>query len=353
MGIKFGRLKIGEGHPCVIISEIGVDHLGDMNRAKEMIRVSKDCGADVAKFQIHLPHVEMAGDHEALRFHGGSLREVFKKSDLNPDQHRHLREYCEQIGIQYLCTAFCPFAVDLLNSVVKVDGFKTGSGELTNLPQHRLLAQISACTGKPVIVSTGMCTFYEVVETVAIYEEEKALGNLILLVCTSEYPLENCEDISLGLLKKYQKEFDVMVGYSDHSKDNRISYAAVAMGAKVIEKHFTLACGQGGCDDSVALTPDMFAELVEGIRTIEAAMGSEKVVCPKEEEVRRWASHSVVTNQQIKQGEKINLENVRPARPGTGIPSKLLDKKYSEYLLGKKTKHDLSKDHVLQWEDLI
>ncbi|MDP2696289.1 MAG: N-acetylneuraminate synthase family protein [bacterium] len=350
--LKIGKVKIGAGDPVVIVCEIGVDHMGDMAKAKRMIDAAKDCGADVAKFQIHLPDVEMAPNHPATRFHGGSLTEVFDESHLTADQHRELKEYCERVGIEYLCTPFCPTSVDLLNDVVGVTGFKTGSGEITNLPEHRKLAKISARTGKPVLVSTGMCTQEEVDETVRVYEEEGALSNLVLMVCTSEYPLERYEDVSLGLIPNWHERYGVLVGYSDHSKDNRIACAAVAMGAKVIEKHFTLAYDEGGCDDPVALTPDMFRELVEGIRRVELAMGSEKVVRPEEQKTRDWAFHSIVTNRPIKRGEKITADNVRPARPGVGIPAKYWDERHSGELFGHIAKRNFSKDYVLQWEDL-
>ena len=346
-------MRIGGENPSVVIAEIGVDHLGDMERAKRMIEVSKECGADVAKFQIHLPYVEMAADHPALKFHGGSLKEVFEKCHLTAEQHRGLKEYCDKIEIQYLCTPFCPVAVDLLNDAVAADGFKTGSGEITNLPQHRKLAKISAKTGKPVLVSTGMCTLEEIADTVSVYREEGALSNLALMVCVSEYPLEKYEDIPLGLIPRLREMFGVWVGYSDHSKDNRIACAAVAMGAKIIEKHITLAYGEGGCDDSVALTPPIFKELVEGVRRIESAMGFGKIVGPEELKVRNWAFHSVVANIAVGKGEKITLDNVRPARPGVGISAKFLDQKYNRALLGRVAKRDLPENHVLEWEDLV
>ena len=347
-----GKITIGRDKPCVIIAEIGVDHMGDMTKARRMIEAVKELGADIAKFQIHLPEVEMAPNHPATAFHGGSLTEVFKKSHLTPEEHRGLKEHCEKAGIQYLCTPFCPTSVDLLHNVVGVQAFKTGSGEITNLPQHRKLAKISAKTGKPVLVSIGMSTLDEIAETVSVYREEGALENLGLMVCTSEYPLEKYDDISLGLIPKLRDLFGVWVGYSDHSKDNRIAVAAVALGAKVIEKHFTLAYGEGGCDDSVALTPAMFKDLVEGIRRVESALGSEKAIRPEEWKTRSWAFHSVVTNSTLSTGTVITLQNVRPARPGMGIPAKFLDQKYSSALIGRAVKRDLGQNHVLQWSDL-
>ncbi len=349
--IIFGKYDISPESPAIIVAEIGVDHMGDMEKAKYLINAAQTAGADVAKFQIHFPEIEMVPNHPATEFHGGSLTKVFEKSHLSAEEHEVLQAYCEKIGMEYLCTPFCPHAVDVLDGI-GVKAFKTGSGELTNIPQHRRLAEISAKTGKPVFVSTGMCTLEEIAETVAIYKEERALENLVLMVCTSEYPLDRYEDIALGLIPALQKLYGVWVGYSDHSKDNRIACAAVALGAKIIEKHFTLKYNDGGCDDSVALTPLMFADLVEGVRRVEAATGVEKSVRLEEEKVRRWAFHSIVTNEFLKAGTSITEQNVRPARPGIGIPAKFYDKKYSQALFGRRPKYDVPKNHVLQWEDL-
>ncbi len=361
--VKFGKLKIGGNNPVVIIAEIGVDHVGDMSKAKKMIEMARHAGADVAKFQIHLPHIEMVPDN-SIKFHGGSLFDFFKKSHLTGPQHRELKDHCEKIGIEYLCTPFCPASVDILNDIVEVKAFKTGSGEITNLPQHRKLAKISAKTGKPVLVSTGMCTMDEIADTVSVYREESALKNLVLMNCTSEYPLTRYEDISLGLIEVFKNKFGVLVGQSDHAINNAISFAAVAKGAKIIEKHFTLSYGGPGCDDSVALEPKAFGDLVKGIREnasklnkrdmkiVELASGSEKTVRLREWPTRNWAFHSVVTNRPIKKNEKISLTNVRPARPGKGIPAKFLDKKYSGELMGLKVKKYLPKNYILNWADL-
>lgn len=346
--LKFGNLKIGGENPCVIIAEIGVAHMGDMKKAKRMIEMAKDIGADVAKFQIHLPDIEMAPIE--IKFHGGTLNEVFKKSHFTGEQHKELKDYCREIGIEYLCTPFCPASVDLLNDVVGVGAFKTGSGEITNLPHQRKIARISAKTGKPVFVSTGMCTMEEIADTVEVYKEENA--HFMLLNCTSEYPPNNYADINLGLIPILKERFGVWVGQSDHTTDNYISFGAVALGAKVIEKHLTLSRYDIGCDDFMALEPQMFKDLVAGIRKIEAAMGAEKNIRAGEWFVRDWAFHSVVANRKIKKGEKITLAKVRPARPGSGIPAKFLDKKYSGSLLGRKIRKGFPKNSVIRWEDI-
>ena len=265
--------------------------------------------------------------------------------------HKEIMNYCEKVGIEYLCTPFCPTAVDILNDL-GVKAFKIGSGEVTNLPQHRKLAKISAKTEKPVIVSTGMSTWDEIVETVKVYEEEDAKENLILTNCTSEYPPEDYSHANLGLIKKMRDEFGVLVGQSDHTVDNYTAYAAVALGARVIEKHFTLSRDQDGPDHKISLEPHMLKDLVEGIKKVEVGLGVERTVSKDEQVVRDWAFHSVVAKRDIKEGEELTLDNLIPKRPGSGIEAKYLDPMYSGELLGKKANKDFPKNTILTWEDI-
>lgn len=345
--LKFGKLVIG-GSKTVIIAEIADSHNGSVETAKKLVDVAKEVGADVAKFQIHLPDIEMVPGK--VQMWDGDLYEILKRNLFTPEMHKEMMDYCKKVGIEYLCTPFCPAAVDILNDL-GVKAFKTGSGEITNLPHHRKIAKISAKTGKPAIVSTGMCTMEEIADTVKVYEEEGAKKNLILTNCTSEYPPNNYSHANLGLVKKLKDEFNVIVGQSDHTMDNYTSYAAVALGAKVIEKHFTLSRKQRGPDHFIALEPAMFKDLVDGIRKVEVALGNKKTISKEEQVVRDWAFHSVVASKDIKKGEKLSLENLMPKRPGSGIEAKYLDKKYSKKLLGKKAKRDLPKDTIFNWKD--
>jgi N-acetylneuraminate synthase len=290
----------------------------------------------------------------------GPLYEILQRNLFTFDMHRQIKEYCEKIGIEYLCTPFCSVAVDVLEEMGVV-AFKTGSGELDNLPQHRRLAKISAKTQKPVIVSTGMSTWEEIAETVAVYEEEGAKANLVLTNCTSEYPPNDYSHANLGLIPKMHKEFSVWVGQSDHTKDNYIAFAAVALGAKVIEKHFTLDRKQKGPDHAIALEPHMFKDLVEGIRKVEVGLGVEKVISKEEQEVRDWAFHSVTSLRDIKKGEELTLTNLIERRPRTmqrdgmkveGIPSKFLDSMYGAKLVGRRATRDIPKDTMLTWADV-
>jgi sialic acid synthase SpsE len=362
--LKFGKVHIG-GPKTVIIAEIADSHNGSMETAKRLVDAVKQAGADVAKFQLHLVGKnEVNGKNEmipgSINMWDGPLYEILQRNLFTLDMHKEIMEYCEKVGIEYLCTPFCESAVDVLNEL-GVKAFKTGSGELDNLPQHRRLAHISAKTGKPVIVSTGMSTWDEIAETVAVYEEEGAKGNLVLTNCTSEYPPNDYRNANLGLIKKLSDEFGVMVGQSDHTMDNYTAYASVALGAKVIEKHFTLDRNQKGPDHKIALEPHMFKELVDGIRKIEVGLGSEKIITPEEQVVRDWAFHTATTFKDIKQGEEFTRENLIERRPRTmiikgekveGISSKYLDTRYAGKLLGKKASRDIPKDSMLVWEDV-
>lgn len=363
--IKYGNLELG-GSRVIVTAEIADSHNGSMDEAKRLVDATKASGADVAKFQIHLVGKNaIDGVNEmipgSIDMWDGPLYEILQRNLFTFDMHREIKAYTESIGIEYLCTPFCTAAVDILNDM-GVKAFKTGSGELDNLPQHRKLAQISAKTGKPVIVSTGMCTWDEIAETVSVYEEEGARGNLVLMHCVSEYPTKDYAHVNLGLIEKMKKEFDVIVGWSDQAPENHMALAAVALGAQVVEKHFTLDRTQKGPDHFIALEPNMLEDLVTGIRRIEVARGSEKKISPEEQVVRDWAYHTATTFTDIKKGETFTLQNLIERRPRTmvingvkkeGIPSKYMDKKYEGKLLGKTASRDIPKDTMLTWEDVL
>ncbi len=347
-GLSFGNLLIG-GEKTVIIAEIADSHNGSILQAKALVDAAQEAGADVVKFQLHLPDIEMVPGK--VQMWDGDLYEILKRNLFTPDMHKEMMRYCASIGIEYLCTPFCPAAVDILNNF-GVKAFKTGSGEIAHLPLHRKLAKISKKTGKPIIVSTGMCFLEEIAETVRVYAEEGVKENLVLTNCTSEYPPNDYSHINLGLIKVLQETFGVIVGQSDHTMDNYTSYAAIALGAKVIEKHFTLSRKQCGPDHFISLEPAMFKELVEGIRKIEVALTKGKILTKEEHIVRDWAFHSVVASRDISNGETLTLENLMPKRPGSGIPAKFLDPMYSKELLGRIARGSLVKDSILRWSDV-
>jgi N-acetylneuraminate synthase len=335
--LKFGSITIGEDFPVVTIAEAAVEHLGNLNVAMRMADKANDIGADFIKFQMHLPEDEMIPD--VIKFWGGSLDEILEKYNLSVDDHRALIKYCREIGIQYLCTPFCPRAVDVLNDL-GVAGFKTGSGEMTNFPMMDRIAK----TGKPVIISTGMCTYEEVEETVNFLKAKQV--KLMITNCTSIYPAPY-ETINLNLIPEYKKKFDILVGHSDHTPDIWTSLGAVALGAKVIEKHFTLNRAMRGPDSEVSLEPDDFKLMVDAIKKIEAALGAKKQLHEGEKIVRDWAHHSVVTLTDIPENAALQAAMLSVKRPGRGIPAKHLGE-----LLKYKTTKDLPKDTILQWSDI-
>jgi len=344
----FGRVRIGEGHRCAVIAEAACEHKGSLREAKRLALAAKKAGADIVKFQLHLPQVEMVPD--SVHFWAGSMDEVLAQVNLPVAAHRKLIQYCRRIGIEYLCTAFCPAGIDVLDGL-GVRAFKLGSGELTNLPMIRKVARISAQRGAPVLVSTGMSTLEEIAETVSVLREERA--RFALLNCTSAYP-PDYSTINLNLIPRLRDLFGVPVGHSDHTPDAVTAYAAVAVGAKIVEKHFTLSRDRKGPDHMVSLEPDEFRAMVEGIRRVEAALGWEKQVHAREVPVRGWAHHSVVTSRGVRKGEALTLENLIPKRPGSGIPAKYLDaQRYPKVVLGRRARRDLGKDTILRWSDLL
>lgn len=332
----FGRILIGERNPVVTIAEAACEHLGSLEVAKRMVEAAKEAGADIIKFQMHLPE-EMIPN--TIRFWGGSMDEVLARYNLSVEAHQELIRHCEEVGIQYLCTPFCAAAADVLDDL-GAQAFKTGSGEMTNLPMLRHIAR----KGKPMIVSTGMATIDEIQEMVSALRTEDA--TFMLMHCTSAYP-PRYDQINLRFIGHLREKFDVLVGYSDHTPEVWAALGAVVVGAKAIEKHFTLDRGLKGPDYHISLEPKEFQTMVEAIRKVEAALGSEKIIHAEEETVRRWAHHSVVSLCAIPAGSRITPEMIGVKRPGWGAPAKQLEDFY-----GRTAKRDIPADSFLQWEDV-
>jgi len=334
---QLGKFKINNDSPVVIIAELACEHGGKIDAAKRLIKAAKEVGADIVKLQMHVIEEEMVPN--SIKFWAGSMDEVLGRVNIGTaEQHRELKKYCEALGIMYLCTPFCREAADILEQV-GVEAYKTGSGELTNLPMQRHIAK----KGKPMIVSTGMSTLTEVAETVKALNEEGA--SFALTHCVSEYPADY-RDLSLGVIDILKKKFGVVVGYSDHTREIYSAIAAVAKGAKIIEKHLTIRDLRGP-DDNVSLDPEQFKEMVEAIRKIEKSLGSRKLVHDREKEIRSWAHHSVVVRQAIPAGTKITPEMLTVKRPGWGVAAKFLPD-----FIGKKAKKDLKINELIKWEDI-
>lgn len=337
--IKIGNKIIGEDAPCFIIAEACDNHLGDMVTAKEMALQSKLAGADAVKYQHHLPDEEMLRDGVPMSDNFNMpLYEFLQLYALSLDQHRELKEYCDHIGILYMCTPFSKKAALEINDLVPA--FKIGSGELTDIPTLKVIANL----GKPMVLSTGMSVLEEVDETVEALRP--ITDQFALMNCTSEYP-PKYEDLNLGVIKILMARYGVPIGHSDHSPDIYSCFGAVSLGAKIIEKHLILDKKQPGPDQSVSIEPFEFYQLVNGIRKIEAAMGSEKKVNKLEKPIRTWARRSIVTLKDIPSGTTLTEDHIWTKRPGTGVEAKHL-----EEFIGKKVIRDLKKDHLIRWEDI-
>ncbi len=337
--VWIGDRGVGDAHAVFVIAEAGINHNGDMGKAKELVVAAAECGADAIKFQTHLPEKEMLPDGETAGYVGESLFGLLKRVELSPEQHRKLLTEAERRGILFLSTPFSREAADLLEEL-GVSAFKIGSGEMTNWP----LLQHVAKKCKPIILSTGMSTLREVAESVAIV---KALNeNLILMQCTSTYPARY-EDLNLGVIRIYQERFDIPVGLSDHSPGIYTAIGAVAMGACVLEKHFTLDRRWPGPDQKASIEPQELRELVLGARAVKAAMGDAKVVLPEEVTVQRMARESVVALVDLEPGTLIAQEMVWVKRPGTGIPAWELER-----VIGRLVKRPVRANTLLTWEDL-
>ncbi len=325
----------------LIIAEAGVNHNGDMDTALKMIDVAKEAGVDIVKFQTSLTstskYSEKANYQKETTGADESQLDMIKKLRLSFDQHRQLKEYCDSIGIQYLSTPFDFESIDFLNSL-GCDFWKVPSGEIVNVPYLRRIGR----TGKNIIMSTGIGTLEEIGRAMDILRESGA-GEIRLLQCTTEYPTPY-EDINLKAMDTLRETFGVEVGLSDHSMGIEIPIAAVAMGAKVIEKHFTLSREMPGPDQKASIEPDELKAMVSSIRHVEAAMGDgKKVPHAGEIENRHVSRKSIVALRDIKKGELLTEENIVPRHAGRGISPARWDE-----VIGTRAIRDFIEDEMIE-----
>ena len=335
-----GDRLVGSGHPTYVIAEACVNHNGDFDTAVALCDAAAAAGADAVKFQLHYPQHEMLPDvtPPSTNF-AKPLAEILVETHLTVDEHAHLRDHCKSLGVEYLCTAYCREAADSL-AELGMPMFKIGSGETLNFPLLRWIAR----HGAPMLVSTGMTSLEEVDAMVAEMRETGV--EFAITHCTSEYPPQY-EDINLRVIEMYQERYGIVVGHSDHSPDITTALGAVALGAQIIEKHFTLSRDQAGPDHPVSIEPDELREMVRGIRILEKAGGREKILFDREREIRAWAHHSVVTLRPVAAGEPFDDANLWVKRPGTGIPARQLHE-----VLGRRAASDLAADVQVMWSDV-
>lgn len=343
--ININGQKIGIGHPCFVIAEAGVNHNGDLKIAKQLVDVAKDAGANAIKFQTFRAEAlvidsapkakyqaETTGAHE-------SQFDMLKKLELSLEIHQILKAYCEEKGILFLSTPFDEACADFLHEL-GVAAFKIPSGEINN---PFLLGHI-ALKGKPVIISTGMATLVEV--EAAVYAVRNARNDqIVLLHCVSQYPTYP-EDANLRAMEVMRKKFKLPVGFSDHTEGIEVPLAAVALGASVIEKHFTLNRNLPGPDHRASLEPAELKQMIQGIRIVEKSLGNGlKEPCAAELDTAKVARKSLIANIDIPKGARLALEWVVIKRPGTGLPPAMLPR-----LVGLKVKNNIPSGTLLNLE---
>ena len=329
----------------IVIAEAGVNHNGSMESAKRLIDIAAKARADYVKFQTFKAKALVTKTAEKAEYQkevidkDESQFEMIKKLELDRKTHEELIDYCKIKNIQFLSTAFDQDSIDLLEEL-NLPLFKIPSGEITNLPYLRHIGK----TGKPIIMSTGMSTLDEVYNGLNILIESGAEKEQItILHCNTEYPTP-MEDVNLKAMLTIKDELGVKVGYSDHTLGIEVPIAAVAMGATVIEKHFTLDRTLPGPDHAASLEPNELKEMVTTIRNIEKAMG-DGIKIPSLSEIKNIpnARKSIVAKELIKKGEFFSDKNLTIKRPGTGISPMEWDN-----ILNKKSKYFFNKDENIK-----
>lgn len=307
----------------IIIAEAGVNHNGSIELAKQLIDKAVDAGVDYIKFQtfkasklVTKAAKQAEYQQKNIGKEGDSQYQMLKKLELSPKDHEVLIAYCEERGINFFSTAFDFDSIDYLHSL-GLGLWKIPSGEVTNYPFLKRVATFNEKT----ILSTGMCEIEDVRAAVdVLYKNGLSKGNLILLHCNTEYPTP-FEDVNLKAMDALKNEFGVEVGYSDHTKGIEVPIAAVALGATLIEKHFTLDRNMEGPDHKASLEPDELKAMVSAIRNIEKALSGDgtKHVSNSERKNIAIARKSIVASRDIKKGELLTEDNLTVKRPGTGI----------------------------------
>ena len=332
-----------------IIAEIGANHNGDINLAKKMIDSAIECGCDAVKFQSwdKKSLISNTGYKQNIVFDGskkkhfGSLEEMVEKYYLRKEQHFELKNYCNSLGIEFCSTPFSTKEIDLLNEL-DVEFFKIASMDINNYPLLQYVAQFN----KPILLSTGMSSLGEIEKAVTIMEKQ---GNskIIILHCVAIYPTEN-KDLNLKNITMLQNTFGYPVGFSDHSLGFMAPLASVALGACIIEKHFTLDKDLPGWDHEISANPVEMKKIVEGSKMIYESLGNfERTVSKFEEEKKKVFRRSIVLNKNLKTGDIIREEDISLKRPGTGFsPDKI------KFVVGKMLKRDFEADCLLTEDDI-
>lgn len=329
----------------LIIAEAGVNHNGSLDLAKKLVDAGKASGVDIVKFQLAIPEILVSKNAKMAEYQIAntgkeeSQLEMLKRISLTFDEHKELMRYCDEKGVTYLCT---PFDLPSIGFLYEngLNTWKIPSGEITNFPYLRKIASLDG----DVIMSTGMCSIQDIelaLKTLLRFGQNKS--RLTLLHCNTEYPTPY-QDVNLKAMLEIGEKFGVKIGYSDHTQGIEVPIAAVALGATVIEKHFTLDKTMEGPDHKASLEPDELKTMVSAIRHIEEALGKgHKTISDSERKNIEIARKSIVAARAIKKGEVLTEENLTVKRPGNGM-----NPMNWEHVVGQIAARDFEEDEMIE-----
>lgn len=346
--IQIGGKWVGEGEKTYIVAEVSANHLQDYNRAEAIIRAAAEAGADAVKLQTYTPDtISLNCNNEYfIRVNQGTIWEGTSEYDLYQEAYTpwewqpKLKAYAENLGLDCFSSPFDETAVDFMQEM-DMPAYKVASFEINDIPLIRKIARV----GKPVIIATGVAYLADIERAVTACKEE---GNeqVILLKCTSAYPTPY-EDMNIRVISHMAETFDCLTGLSDHSMGNAVAVAAVALGAKMVEKHLTLSRADGGPDAAFSMEPAEFARMVEEIRIVEKAVGKVTYELTDGQKHSREDMRSLFAVQDIRAGETFTAENVRSIRPAYGLAPV-----HSEEVLGQLAKTDIARGTPLAWKHI-
>lgn len=345
--VRIGDRMIGQREPVFIVAEAGVNHNGKVGLAEKLVDVAKVSGADAVKFQtfrvckVVTKYAEKA-DYQKQTGAKESQYEMLKKLELASEDIKKLFDYAKRTKITFLSSAFDEESVDLLDHL-GVSAFKVASGEITNFPLLRYIAEKK----KPIILSTGMSTYEEIDEALSTLRKSGA-EEIVLLHCVTSYPAR-IEDANLRNIETLRNKFKLPVGFSDHTLSIAVPVAAAALGAVLIEKHFTLDKNLPGPDHKASLEPGQLKEMIAAVRETEKALGTGKRKLTKDEEkIKNLVRRSVVARVNIPRGEVITESMLDTKRPGNGIDPRNMD-----LIIGRMAKRKIARDEQIAFEQLV
>ena len=345
MEVKIGNQKVGQGNPVFIVAELSANHLQNIDLAFKTIRAMKDSGADAIKLQTYTPDtITIDCNNEYFRVKQGTIwdgktfYQLYQEAYTPWEWQPKLKNFAEELGLVCFSTPFDRTAVDFLESI-DVSAYKVASFEITDIP----LIEYIASKQKPVILSTGIASLGDIEDALQICKQ-KGNDQIVLLKCTSAYPAP-FEDANLRTIADMAERFKTLAGLSDHTIGVTVPIAAVALGAQIVEKHFTLDRSLGGPDAPFSLEPNEFKAMVSAIRKVEKALGEVNYELNERAMRSREFSRSLFVVRDIEAGELITTENIRSIRPGYGLPPK-----HFGDVVGRKVKHKVARGTPLAWE---